>query len=376
VKIFGREARSLEAFDAANQALKSVGTRAQVWSGLLMPLMNVINNVGFATLAIAGGIMASRGMITVGVIAAFIAYSRQFTRPLNELAGAYNSLLAAVAGAERVFEVLDEAEEAPDRAGALRVLGAGEADSRRGAARLRGSIDFDSVSFSYEPGRPVIKDLSFSVPAGSVTALVGPTGAGKTTIANLISRFYDPGSGSILLDGRDLRDYARSDLRRLFGIVPQDSYLFSGTVRDNILYADPGAGDQRMLAAAEAANADHLIRRLPEGYDTPLGEGAPSLSEGMRQLIAIARAVLADPSVLILDEATSGVDTRTELHIQEAMVSLMRGRTSFIIAHRLSTIRRADAIMVIDGGRIAESGTHGELMEKRGFFYRMLASQS
>jgi ATP-binding cassette, subfamily B, multidrug efflux pump len=377
VKAFGREDASIRGFWKENRILRSVGTKALVWSGLIMPFTNVIANLGLAAIAVVGGVLASRGEITVGTIAAFVAYSRQFTRPLNELANAYNSLLAAVAGAERVFEIIDEDEEVEDPADAVRIEF--ERDASRGgpgAGAVRGDMEFDSVSFSYRAGRKVIDDLSFFSPAGSVTALVGPTGAGKTTIANLIARFYDPDSGSIRLDGVELSGYARRDLRRLFGIVPQDSYLFSGSVRDNILYADPEAGEGAMISAAEAANADKLIRRLPAGYDTRLGEGAPSLSEGMRQLIAIARAVLAKPSILILDEATSGVDTRTESHIQEAMISLMRGRTSFIIAHRLSTIKFADRILVIDAGKLAESGTHEELSKRGGLYERMRSSQA
>jgi len=373
VKAFGREDASLRAFSRENEALKSVGTRALVWSGIIMPFTNAISNLALAGIALVGGFLATRGTVTAGAIAAFIAYSRQFTRPLNELANAYNTLLSAVAGAERVFEVLDEKEETGDPEGAARIEFRAE-DGR--AAGIRGDVEFRGVSFSYRAGRKVIDDLSFSAPAGTVTALVGPPGAGKTTIANLIARFYDPDSGSILLDGRDLSSYARADLRRLFGIVPQDSYLFSGTVRDNILYADPEASEADMVAAAEAANADHLIRRLPDGYGTRLGEGASSLSEGMRQLIAIARAVLAKPSILILDEATSGVDTRTESRIQAAMASLMKGRTSFIIAHRLSTIRAANRILVIDGGRLAESGTHEELAASGGLYAEMRAAQA
>jgi len=373
VKAFGREDASLRAFSRENEALKSVGTRALVWSGIIMPFTNAISNLALAGIALVGGFLATRGTVTAGAIAAFIAYSRQFTRPLNELANAYNTLLSAVAGAERVFEVLDEKEETGDPEGAARIEFRAE-DGR--AAGIRGDVEFRGVSFSYRAGRKVIDDLSFSAPAGTVTALVGPTGAGKTTIANLIARFYDPDSGSILLDGRDLSSYARADLRRLFGIVPQDSYLFSGTVRDNILYADPAASEAEMVAGAEAANADHLIRRLPDGYGTRLGEGASSLSEGMRQLIAIARAVLAKPSILILDEATSGVDTRTESRIQAAMASLMKRRTRFSIAHRLSTIRAANRILVIDGGRLAESGTHEELAASGGLYAEMRAAQA
>jgi ATP-binding cassette subfamily B protein len=344
--------------------------------------MNVINNIGFAAVAAMGGILAVRGLVTVGVIASFLSYSRQFTRPLNELANIWNSLQTAVAGAERVFELMDQAEEPADRPEAV-VIGApapplAPPTTNPAALRvpsLRGEVELDSVSFGYRDDAMVIRDVSLHAAAGSVTALVGPTGAGKTTIVNLISRFYDVSSGQVRIDGRDVRDYARDGFRRSFGIVLQDSYLFSGTIRDNILYGDPGAGEAAMREAAAMANAVHFIERMPGGFDTRLQEGGWPLSEGQRQLVAIARAVLADPAILILDEATSSVDTRTELHIQEAMLSLMKGRTSFIIAHRLSTIRDADRILVLEGGRIIESGSHAELMASGGLYRRMYESQ-
>ena len=378
VKAFGREARATGDFIELNDRLRDVGTKAQIWSGFIMPLMNVINNIGFAAVAAVGGILAVRGLVTVGVIASFLSYSRQFTRPLNELANIWNSLQTAVAGAERVFELMDQAEEPADRPDAM-VIGpagpVGPAGVAGSIPSLRGDVELDSVSFGYRDDTMVIRDVSFSAPEGSVTALVGPTGAGKTTIVNLIARFYDVSSGTVRIDGRDVRDYARDGFRRSFGIVLQDSYLFSGTIRDNILYGDPGAGEAEMRRAAAMANAVHFIERMPRGFDTELQEGGWPLSEGQRQLVAIARAVLADPAILILDEATSSVDTRTELHIQEAMLSLMKGRTSFIIAHRLSTIRDADRILVLDGGRIVESGSHAELMASDGLYCRMYESQ-
>ena len=365
VKAFGREGAAIGEFDGLNEELKSVGTRAQVWSGFIMPLMNVINNLGFAAVAAVGGVLAVKGLVTVGVIASFISYSRQFSRPLNDLANTYNTLQTALAGAERVFEIMDQAEEAPDRP--VVVAGSGGA--------IRGEVEFEKVSFGYKSGEYVLHDVSFDAREGSVTALVGPTGAGKTTIVNLLARFYDANEGSIRIDGHDIRDYARDDLRRIFGIVLQDSYLFSGSIRENVLYGRPGASEADLAAAVEAANAAHFIDRLPRGFDSLLSEGGSPLSEGQRQLLALARAILADPAILILDEATSSVDTRTELHIQSAMIRMMAGRTSFIIAHRLSTIRNADNILVLDGGRIVESGSHEELMAEGGLYERMYSSQ-
>jgi len=368
VKAFGREEAAIGEFDGLNDELKAIGTQAQVWSGFIMPLMNVINNLGFAAVAAVGGVLAVKGLVTIGVIASFISYSRQFSRPLNDLANTYNTLQTALAGAERVFEVMDQAEEAPDRP----VASSGGAGVLRG---IRGDVDFESVSFGYKTDRLVLRDVSFEAREGSVTALVGPTGAGKTTIVNLLARFYDASAGSIRIDGRDLRDYARDDLRRIFGIVLQDSYLFSGSIRENILYGRPGASEGEVARAVAAANAASFIDRLPRGYDSVLTEGGSPLSEGQRQLIALARAILADPAILILDEATSSVDTRTELHIQAAMIKLMEGRTSFIIAHRLSTIRNADNILVMEGGRIVESGRHEALMAEGGLYHRMYSSQ-
>lgn len=363
VKAFNHEAKVIAGFEKVNEELCEVGIQAQIWSGFIMPLMNVINNVGFVAVAGMGGVLAVKGMITVGTIASFLSYSRQFVRPLNEIANIYNTLLTAIAGAERVFEVLDEAEEPEDAADAV-VL-----------EKPRGEVVFEGVTFGYRPDVPVLKNISFTADAGSNNAFVGPTGAGKTTMVNLLSRFYDVSAGRILIDGRDIREYTRDSLRRCFGIVLQDTYLFSGTIRENIKYGRPDATDAEVEAAAVMANADVFIRRLPNGYETVLAESGSNLSQGQRQLLAIARAILSNPSILVLDEATSSVDTRTELHIQEAMLKLMQGRTSFIIAHRLSTIRDADNILVIDGGEIVERGTHDSLIESEGRYYQMYFSQ-
>lgn len=363
VKAFNREEKIIGQFDEINSKLCEVGIKAQIWSGYIMPLMNVINNVGFAVVASTGGILAVKGAITVGTIASFLSYSRQFGRPLNDLANIFNTLQSAVAGAERVFEILDEREELEDVKEA-KIL-----------KDIRGEVQFNNVSFGYKPDVPVLKNVSFHVREGSNIALVGPTGAGKTTIVNLLTRFYDVSEGEILIDGKDIREYTRDSLRRCFGIVLQDTYLFSGTVKENIKYGNVEASDDEIMKAAKMANADHFINRLPQGYDTFLSEGGLNLSQGERQLLAISRAILANPAILILDEATSSVDTRTELKIQEAMAKLMKGRTTFIIAHRLSTIKDADAIMVVDGGRIIESGNHSELISKKGAYYSLYQSQ-
>lgn len=363
VKAFNRERKAIDEFNSVNSRLYEVGLKAQIWSGFLMPLLSVINNIGFSAVAIVGGVLAVKGHITVGVIASFLSYSRQFVRPLNDIANTYNVLQSGVAGAERAFEVLDEAEEVEDEPGAVELQ------------KPIGHVTFQNVTFGYRPDMPIIKQVSFEAPAGSSLALVGPTGAGKTTIVNLVTRFYDATSGTILIDGRDIKSYTRDSLRRSFGIVLQDTYLFSGTINENIKYGKPDATDAEVIAAAKLANADAFISRLPKRYDTPLSENGGNLSQGQRQLLAIARVILADPSILILDEATSSIDTRTERHIQEALLSIMKGRTSFIIAHRLNTIRDADTIMVIDRGEIAEQGNHSSLMSQDGTYSRMFSNQ-
>ena len=363
VKAFGREPEAAAQFGLINEELRRVGTRAQIWTGFLMPMMNVINNIGFAFVAVTGGWLALRGLITVGLIATFISYSRQFVRPLNDIANTYNTLMSAVAGAERVYEVMDETEETADSADA------------EALADPRGDVEFQGVSFGYRADVPVLRDVSFTAPAGSVTAIVGRTGAGKTTIVNLLSRFYEITSGRILIDGTDIREYSRSSLRKSFGVVLQDGWLFAGTVRENILYGRPDATEEEMRRAAELAGASHAIERLPQGYETRLVESGANLSQGQRQLIGIARAVLAAPRLLILDEATSSVDARTELRIQQGMMELMKGRTSFIIAHRLSTIRDADTVLVVDAGKIVERGSPEELVQSDGYFRKLYDTQ-
>ncbi|HZG86404.1 ABC transporter ATP-binding protein [Paenibacillus sp.] len=363
VKAFNREQTTIEQFEEVNKKLYDASVKAQVWSGFMMPLLSVINNIGFAAIALVGGWLAVRGDVTVGAIASFVGYSRQFVRPLNELAQVYNMLQAGVAGAERAFEVLDEREEPEDPPGAAELRSP------------RGRVVFENVSFGYRPDEPILRGVSFEAPAESSTALVGPTGAGKTTIVNLLTRFYDVTGGRILLDGRDIREYTRDSLRRCFGIVLQDTYLFAASVKDNIKYGRPGATDEEVVEAARMANADAFIRRLPNGYETMLTENGGNLSQGQRQLLAIARVVLAEPSILILDEATSSIDTRTELHIQEALLNVMKHRTTFLIAHRLNTIRDADAILVVDRGEVAERGSHAELMEAKGTYSRMFSNQ-
>lgn len=363
VKAFNHENKAIEQFDDINSNLCDIGIKAQVWSGFIMPLMNVINNLGFAAVAGVGGMLAVRDLITVGVIASFLSYSRQFARPLNEVANTFNTLQSAIASAERVFEILDEEEEAADVAGAKVI------------ENPQGNVVFDNVTFGYRSDVPILKNISFEARQGSTIALVGPTGAGKTTIVNLLARFYDVTDGRILIDGNDIREYSRDSLRRCFGIVLQDTYLFSGTIKENIKYGRLDATDHEVEAAAAMANADVFIKRLPKGYDTPLSESGSNLSQGQRQLLAIARAILANPSIQILDEATSNVDTRTELNIQEAMLKLLKGHTSFIIAHRLSTIRDADTIMVIDGGEIVERGNHDTLINQGGAYHKLYFSQ-
>lgn len=363
IKAFSHEEQSIEEFKVINEKLCSIGLKAQIWSGFLMPIMNVINNIGFATVALVGGALAVRGLITVGVIASFLSYSRQFSRPLNDLANIFNTLQSAVAGAERVFEILDENEEPLDTKNA-KIM-----------ENTKGHVIFENVTFGYKKDVPILKNISFDAAEGSSTALVGPTGAGKTTIVNLITRFYDVSSGRILIDGVDIREYSRDSLRRTFGIVLQDTYLFSGTIKDNIKYGRLNASDEEIIEASKMANAHSFIKKLPKGYNTILSESGGNLSQGQRQLLAIARAILAKPSILILDEATSSVDTRTEIRIQEAMLKIMEGRTSFIIAHRLSTIRDSDTIMVIDNGQIVEKGNHEELINKQGVYYNMYFNQ-
>jgi ATP-binding cassette, subfamily B, multidrug efflux pump len=363
VKAFNHENEVIDDFSKINAELFSVGLKAQIISGYLMPLMNIINNIGFVMVAVVGGVLAVGGAITVGVIASFLSYTKQFSRPLNDVANVYNTLQTAIAGAERIFEVLDDAEESADDPHATEVI------------KPKGNLEFQNVTFGYREDLAILKNVSFKVPEGCTVALVGPTGAGKTTIASLVNRFYDINSGRILLDGNDITSFTRESLRKCFGIVLQDTYLFSGTIAENIRYGRLDATDSEIKSAAAKAGADSFIEKLENGYNTVLSESGKNLSQGQRQLLAIARAVLASPSILILDEATSSVDTRTEMLIQQAMAELMRDRTCFIIAHRLSTIKDADLIMVISGGNIVERGNHESLIEQKGFYYNLYQSQ-
>jgi ATP-binding cassette subfamily B protein len=363
VKAYSREQNVIGHFREVNQDLRTASTRAEIFAGTLPPLTNLVNNTGLTIVAGIGGWMAVRGVATVGDIASFVQYARRFGWPLNGIASLYNSIQSAIAGAERVFAIIDEVPEVADKAGAqpLKVV--------------EGDVVFEDVCFAYEGGVPVLKNVSLHAEAGQAIALVGPTGAGKTTIVNLLTRFYDIDSGRILVNGVDIRDVKVHDLRRKLGIVLQDTYLFADTVMDNIRYGRLDATDDEVQAAAKIANADQFIRRLPQGYATPLSERGSNLSQGQRQLLSIARAILADPSILVLDEATSSIDTRTEKTIQEAMLRLMEGRTSFIIAHRLSTIREADKILVINEGEIIERGTHRELLDRKGFYHDLYLAQ-
>jgi ATP-binding cassette subfamily B multidrug efflux pump len=360
---FGQEASALTDFDTANEMVRQVGIHAQTYAMLVPPLMGILSNANIAILAGLGGWMTLQGWATVGTIAAFYNYSRKFAAPLRQLSNLYNQIQAALAGAERVFEIIDTEPELADAPDAIPL------------DDVAGEVTFDHVNFSYVPGVPVIKDMSLTAQPGQTIALVGPTGAGKTTMVNLLTRFYDIDGGTIAVDGRDIRKTKKDSLRRQLGIVLQDTFLFSDTVMENIRYGRLDATDEEIIAAARLANADQFIHRLPQGYDTPLSERGSNLSQGQRQLLAIARAVLADPGILILDEATSSVDTRTEAHIQEALLRLMEGRTSFVIAHRLSTIRNADKILVVNGGRIIERGTHDELLAQGGFYHNLYMSQ-
>lgn len=363
VKAFNHEEKAISEFAEVNTRLKKVGTKAQIWSGFLMPMMNVINNFGFTIIAVIGGLLAVNDLITIGVIASFITYSRQFGRPLNDLANIFNLLQSGIAGAERVFEVLDSKEEPADRRDAIPL------------ESPKGVVEFKNVSFGYRDDVQILKNISFRAEAGSSTAFIGPTGAGKTTIVNLLTRFYDVTEGEILIDGRDIRDYTRDSLRKSFGFVLQDTYLFSGTIMENIKYGRPDATREEVIEASRLANAHHFIEQLPNGYETVLSENGGNLSHGQKQLLAIARVILAKPHLFILDEATSSIDTRTEIEIQEALNRVLKGRTSFIIAHRLNTIRDVDTIIVIDQGKIVEKGSHDELLEQKGVYYQMITSQ-
>ncbi|MBG9787082.1 ABC transporter ATP-binding protein [Brevibacillus laterosporus] len=363
VKAFNREQETIDQFAEKNQRLKKVGAQAQVFSGIIPPLMNAINNVSFALVAGIGGYMAVQGAITIGIITAFLNYSKQFARPLNEMANQFNMLQSAFAGAERVFEVLDEEPEFSDQTVA------------RSLGQVEGKVEFKDVTFGYKSDKPVLQAINLTAEPGQMIALVGPTGSGKTTIVNLLMRFYDVQKGSVIVDGQDIRQIEKEDLRSSIGMVLQDTYLFAGTVMENIRYGKLDATDEQVMYAARMANAHSFIERLPDSYHTKLTEDASNISQGQRQLLTIARAILADPSILILDEATSSIDTRTEMQIQKALKVLMQGRTSFVIAHRLSTIQEADQILVINQGEIMERGSHQELLEQQGFYYNLYHTQ-
>ncbi len=363
VRAFRRNETVVESFRQHNQEVYQAGVYANTYALLLMPLTNVLGNFFVIVLAGLGGYLALQGLVTVGVIATFINYGQNFIQPLRQLSNLYNTIQAALAGAERIFEILDTVPEVQD------------AGNAHPLTVLRGDVRFEHVRFGYRPESPVIKDMSLAADCGQIVALVGPTGAGKTTIINLLTRFYEVNGGSIRVDGLDIRDIKKADLRRKLGLVLQDTYLFSDSVMENIRFGRLDASDDEVMQAARMADADHFIRQLPQGYSTVLSERASNLSQGQRQLLSIARAILADPGILILDEATSSVDTRTEARIQKALLRLMKGRTSFVIAHRLSTIRDADRVIVINDGEIVEQGSHQQLLDKRGFYHHLYISQ-
>jgi len=363
VKAFGREGESVAEFRSINSRLFDAAWKAQFISGVIMPMMNFINNLGYVVICVVGGLMAARKVLKLGDIQAFIQYSRQFTQPIAQTANIANVLQSTLASAERVLEVLEEEEQVPEKADAKSV------------AWPRGHVEFSHVRFGYKEDAILMHDMNIKVLPGQTIAIVGPTGAGKTTLVNLLMRFYEISGGAILVDGIDTREMKRGELRRLFGMVLQDTWLFNGTIRENIAYGRDGASFEDVVTAAKAAHADHFIRALPQGYDTELNEEASNISQGEKQLLTIARAILSNPAILILDEATSSVDTRTEVYIQKAMKELMKGRTSFVIAHRLSTIRDAESILVMKDGSIIEMGRHSELLAKGGFYADLYNSQ-
>jgi len=354
--LFGKEQQTIDTFHQQNENLRNSAQRAEITSGLLGPINNFMNNLGLAVVIGTGAFLAVKSIVTVGIIAAFVTYTRQFFRPLNQLSNLLNTFQSAIAGAERVFEILDEPSEVADKPNAIKT------------ASLKGDVVFKQVSFSYEPNKPVLKNIDFHAKAGEIFALVGPTGSGKTTIINLLTRFYDVDQGEILIDGHNIEHYQMATIRQRVGVVLQDTYLFSGTIRENIRFGKLDATDEEVVEAAKIANAHHFIKYLPAQYETPVQAGGANLSQGQRQLIAIARAILENADILILDEATSSVDTQTEVDIQKGLQHLMQGRTSFVIAHRLKTIENADQILVIQQGEIVEQGNHQELMQQQGIY--------
>ena len=363
ITLFSREEYVFNKFEEKNNKLRTTTTTAEILSGAMRPLMNFINNLGFALVVAVGGVLTLKGMATVGIIASFVNYSRQFSRPLNQLASLYNTIQSAIAGGERVFEIIDEVPDIQDKDSAVKI------------ETLKGEVDFKNVNFSYKEYTPVLKNINFQCNPGETIALVGPTGSGKTTIINLLTRFYDINDGNIKIDNLDIKEYSIKSLRRRVGVVLQDNYLFSGTIKDNIRYGRLDAKDEEIIEAAKLANAHSFIKHLPKKYDTIVTSQGENLSHGQRQLLSIARVILSNPDILILDEATSNIDTRTELQIQKGLKNLMKGRTSFVIAHRLKTIEEADKILVIKNGEIIERGNHETLMEDQGFYHNLYVSQ-
>ena len=363
IKAFNGEEKTIAEFEKANEELRKSAWRSQFLSGLMHPFMNFISNIGYVAVAIVGGYFAVKGRITVGNIQSFITYNKQFTQPIGQIAQISAAIQAMIAASERIFEFLDEEEEVPTIENPKQIEG------------LKGNITFDHVNFGYNADKTIINDFNAKIHEGQKIAIVGPTGAGKTTMVKLLMRFYDVNEGAILIDGNNIKDFDRSELRKVFGMVLQDTWLFEGTIRENIRYGNLDATDEQVVSAAKAAHVHHFIETLPKSYDMVLDEESSNISQGQKQLLTIARVILADPKVLILDEATSSIDTRTEIAIQEAMDELMKGRTSFIIAHRLSTIKNADLILVMDHGDIVEQGSHEELLAKDGFYAKLYKSQ-
>lgn len=363
IKLYSHEPQTIDRFTKGNDSLKTAAIHAETLAGSMGPIMNLINRLGFAIVVGIGGWLTVKDMATVGVIATFVTYARHFSRPLSQIAALYNTIQSALAGAERVFEVIDENPDIKNPPDAFLV------------SKFKGEVSFEDVNFAYNDDTLVLKNINLQVQTGQTIALVGPTGSGKTTIINLLTRFYDVKSGSIKIDGIDIRKMKKENLREKLGIVLQDTYLFSGTIKENIRYGNLNASDDQIIEAAKTANAHQFIHRLPQGYDTVLTEEGSNLSQGQRQLLSIARVVLSNPDILILDEATSSVDTRTEILIQRAMLNLMKNRTAFIIAHRLKTIKNADIILVINNGEIIERGNHQTLLQAKGFYYNLYSSQ-
>ncbi|MBU3127193.1 ABC transporter ATP-binding protein [Clostridium tagluense] len=363
VKAFGHEQDSIEEFNAINKRLYNSGWKAQFISGMIMPLMRFISNLGYVIVSMVGGVLAAKGKISIGDIQAFIQYSSQFTQPIVQTANIANVIQSTVASAERVFELLDEVEEVAD------------APNAKVLQSPRGEVKFENVDFSYKAGEPLITNMNIDVKQGHTIAIVGPTGAGKSTLVNLLMRFYEIDAGTISIDGVNINDIKRGELRNMFGMVLQDTWLFNGTIMENIAYGKEGVSEEDVMQAARAAHAHHFIKTLPDGYDTLLNEEASNISQGQKQLLTIARAIIANPAIMILDEATSSVDSRTEVYIQKAMAELMQNRTSFVIAHRLSTIREAELILVMDKGSIIEMGSHYELLSQKGFYADLYNSQ-